>query len=54
MVFLGDLIQTTEVYAKAESTVLLPCEEDRHSVWRSGGADKPCSYMFIKELSEGF
>jgi hypothetical protein len=53
-VLLRDTIETPEIHAKPETTVLLPGEQDRSSARGTRGADETCTEILVKEFPEGF
>ena len=52
MILFGHFIETTEVHAKAEITVLFPHEEHRGSVRRMARTYKSDAEMLVQELAQ--
>jgi hypothetical protein len=53
-VFLRDTVESSEIHAKSETTVLLTGEKNRSSTRGTGGADETSSEILIEEFPEGF
>src|SRR5882724_12320403 len=51
-VFLGNSVEASEVDAKLKRAIFLLNKEDWCSMGRAGWMDKPCSKVFINELTQ--